>query len=150
MLRPVLLLLGLAGCWAAAYLSGAFPWLGYASQNSSSFGAGPIGIIGENQAGFEIGPETFLFFEGQEVIIDYDTEITAGSLWLYVYRPFDGVLGGGASHYVTASGKGTWTMPVKVTDFYQVTIKPSPTRGAGRGWDLSYSVAWGARPAAHR
>jgi hypothetical protein len=142
-----LAILAALALWVASYALGAFPWLGYAWLARSSFGAGPIGIIGENRAGTSLGISTFLFFKGQEIVIDYDAEVRAGSLWFYVYNPFDGELGDGVAHYVTESGAGEWTVPITRTAIYHITIEGSPTRGKGRGWDLSYTAWWGARPA---
>jgi hypothetical protein len=144
-LRIALFFAALLVGWATTYVSGMFPWLGYASWTRSSFGAGGLTIVGESKRGFDVGPDDFLFVEGQEIFIDYDVSITAGSLWFHVFQPFDGVLGEGQTHYVTTSGKGTWTMPVEKTAIYHITIEPSPTKGPGRGWDISYEVAWGAR-----
>lgn len=144
-MRHLLFFAALLAGWATAYSTGTLPWLGYASMTRSSFGAGGITIVGENSSGLDVGLNDFVFFEGQEVFIEYDAAITAGSLWFYVYRPFDGKLGDGTSFYVTESGKGTWTVPVQTTGIYHITIEPSPTKGAGRGWDLTYDVAWGAR-----
>jgi hypothetical protein len=138
-------LLGAVGLWLAAYFTGFSPWLGYAWLSRSSFGVGPIGIIGENGSGTDIGLDEFLFFDGQEIVIDYDVEIRAGSLWFHVFKPFDGRLGDGETHYVTESGAGVWTMPVRETGIYHITIEGSPTRGPGRGWDVDYKVWWGAR-----
>ncbi len=141
----VLAVLAAICVWLVLYFTGLAPWLGYAWLTRSSFGAGPIGIIGENSAGTDIGPKTFLFFQGQEIVIDYDVEIRAGSLWFHVFQPYDGVLGDGRTHYVTKSGAGVWTMKVPETGIYHNTIEGSPVRGAGRGWDLDYTVWWGAR-----
>jgi hypothetical protein len=71
--------------WLAVYASGVFPWLGYTSLQKSSFGAGPFSVIGEDSAGTEWGLSTMFFLKGQEIVIDYDADIRAGSLWLYVY-----------------------------------------------------------------
>jgi hypothetical protein len=133
--------------WFALYASGVFPWLGYSWLKRDSFGAGPFGVIGENQAGTTFGLSTLLFFKGQEIVVDYDAEIRAGSLWFYVYDMTKIGQGGGASHYVTQSGTGVWTYAVPQTGFYKIAIGPSVVQGAGRGYDLSYSVWWGARPA---
>jgi hypothetical protein len=141
------LLIAAFALWAALYFSGALPWLGYAWLARQSFGAGPVRIVGETSAGTSFGLESFVFIEGQEIVVDYDAEIHAGSLWFYVYRPLDAELGAGTSHYVTESGAGVWTYRVPRTGFYTITIEPSTARGNGRGFDLSYSVWWGARPA---
>jgi len=133
--------------WVASYASGAWPWLGYASMTRSTFGAGPVTIVGENRRGIDVGLETFYFVKGQEIVIEYDAEIRAGSLWFYVYRPLDGELGDGTSTHITASGKGVWTVPVEVSDFYHISIDGSVVKGQGHGYDISYTVKWGARSA---
>jgi hypothetical protein len=133
--------------WVAGYAFGFFPWLGFAWLTRASFGVGPIGIVGETGAGTSLGVSTFLFFKGQEVVIDYDADIRAGSLWFYVYKPFDGVLGDGTYRYVTESGSGEWSVPIRQTGIYHITVDASPVRGKGRGWDLDYTAWWGARQA---
>ena len=133
--------------WILAYATGAFPWLGYAWLNDKSMGAGPITVIGRTSYGTSFGIDEFLFFEGQEIVIDYDADIRAGSLYFYVFQPFDGTLGDGAWHYVSRSGAGTWTTRIPETAIYTIVMDPTVANGAGRGWDMSYSVRWGARPA---
>jgi hypothetical protein len=133
--------------WILAYATGAFPWLGYAWLNDKSMGAGPITVIGRTSYGTSFGIDDFLFFEGQEIVIDYDADIRAGSLYFYVFQPFDGTLGDGVSHYVARSGAGTWTKRIPKTAIYTIVIEPTVASGAGRGWDMSYSVRWGAWPA---
>lgn len=136
--------------WLAVYATGVYPWLGYASLVRRSTSAGFLTIAGEERMGTEFGPDEFWFFRGQEIVIDYDAEIRAGSLVFHVFRPFDGKLGDGVQHFVERSGKGRWTMPVKETGWYHVSIDPSVVRGAGKGWDLSYTVQWGASPGPSR
>ena len=141
-----LLVLPLGG-WLLAYATGLFPWLGYAWLNDESFGAGPVGVIGRTSYGTSFGIDEFLFFEGQKIVIDYEADIRAGSLYFYVFQPFDGTLGDGVSHYVTTSGSGTWTARIAKTAIYTIVIEPTVVNGGGSGWDMSYSVRWGARPA---
>jgi hypothetical protein len=131
--------------WLASYVSGVWPWLGKASMTRSSVSAGNITIAGESRRGMDVGFDDFLFFEGQEVVIEYDAEVRRGSLWFHVFRMWDGQLGDGTGHYVSESGKGTWTARIPKTGLYHITIEGSPTRGKCCGWDLSYDAAWGAR-----
>jgi hypothetical protein len=135
------------GLWAAGYLSGAWPWLGHASMSRSSFSIGPVGIAGEDSTGGSTGLQDFLYLKGQEIVIEYDADIRTGSLSFHVFQPFDGVLGDGVMHYVTKSGAGAWTWRVPKTGIYTILIAPSVVRGAGRGYDMSYSAWWGARQA---
>ena len=135
------------GLWAAVYVSGVWPWLGYASASRSSFGIGPVGVVGEDSAGGSYGLSDFLFIEGQEIVIEYDADIRSGSLSFHVFRPFDGVFGDGVMYYVTESSAGAWTWRVPETAIYTVLIEPSVVRGAGRGYDMRYSACWGARKA---
>lgn len=136
--------------WFAAYASGFWPWIGYASLTRKSLGVGAIAAAGEQRAGWEGGPDDFWFLRGQQVVIDYDAEIRAGSLYFHVFQPLDGVLGDGPSYYVTKSGKGRWTTPVEKTGYYHLTIGPSVLHATGDGWDLSYTVKWGALPPTSR
>jgi hypothetical protein len=48
---------------------------------------------------------------------------------------------------VTQTEAGVWTYRVPKSGLYTISIGPSLTQGAGHGYDLSYSVWWGARPA---
>jgi hypothetical protein len=148
--RAVLFFVVLVAAWLAAYASGAYPWLGHASWTRRSTTLGGLTIAGEERLGWQSGLDDFLFVRGQEVVIAYEADIRAGSLWFHVFRPLDGLLGDGSTHYVTKSGRGEWTMPVEETGYYHVNIEPTVVRGAGKGWDLSYSVSWGARPAIGR
>ena len=150
MVRALLLALVLAILWLAAYASGAWPWLGHASLTRRSTAAGAITIAGEERRGWEVGLDDFLFFRGQEIVIEYEAEIRAGSLHFHVFQPFDAALGDGPDHYVTTSGKGRWRALVEKTGYYHVNIEPSVVRGTGVGWDLSYVVTWGALPASSR
>ena len=104
-----------------------------------------MGVIGHDSTGGQFGVSTFLFFEGQEIVVSYDASIRAGSLWIYVHKPYDAELGDGVSQYVTQSGKGEWRWRVPETAIYSVDIKPSVVRGPGRGYDVSYRAVWGAR-----
>lgn len=137
----------LLAAWLVSYGTGLWPWLGWASVTRSSFGAGNIAIVGENYRGVDLGLDDFVFFRGQEVVIEYDADVRAGSLWFHVFQPWDGLLGDGATYYVSESGKGTWTVPVRETGIYHITIEGSPLNGKGSGWDLTYDVRWGARRA---
>jgi hypothetical protein len=133
--------------WLGSYASGALPWLGYAWLKREWQSSGPLLPSGETSMGTELGLTSFLFFEGQEIVVDWNAEIRAGSLWFYVYNPYDGRLGDGVAHYVTESGAGTWTTRIPKTGMYTITIEPTTVRSDDRGWDLGYSVWWGARPA---
>jgi hypothetical protein len=133
--------------WLALYALGIFPWLGYASLQKSSFGAGPFSVVGEDSTGTEWGLSTMLFLKSQEIVIDYDADIRAGSLWLYVYDVSKTTQGSGVSYYVTKTEAGVWTYRVPASGLYTISIGPSLTQGVGHGYDLSYSVWWGARPA---
>ena len=131
--------------WGVLYLSGVLPWLGYAWLTRQSFGAGPLSVIGQDQAGTSFGVSTFFFVRGQEVVIDYDADIRAGSLFLYVHDLTKAGQAVGGSYFVTESGKGVWTYPVPKSGLYAITVEPSAGRGTGSGFDMSYSAWWGAR-----
>ena len=131
--------------WGVLYALGIVPWLGYAWLTRQSFGAGPLSVIGEDQAGTSFGVSTFFFVSGQEVVIDYDADIRAGSLFLYVHDLTKAGQGLGGSHFVTESGAGVWTYRIPKTGLYAIAVEPSTAVGAGSGFDMSYSAWWGAR-----
>lgn len=79
-------------------------------------------------------------------MIAYEADIRRGGLWFYVYEPFDRNLGDGVTHYVTESGAGTWTTRIAETGIFTISIQPTTVRSDDRGYDLTYSVWWGARP----
>lgn len=141
------LFLAAAVLWGALYASGVFPWLGYAWLKRDSSGAGPFSVVGEDQIGTSFGLETFFFVRGQEIVIDYDAEIRAGSLFLYVWDWTKAGQGVGASRFITESGAGIWTYRIPRSGLYKITVEPSTAKGAGGGFDMSYRVWWGARPA---
>jgi hypothetical protein len=138
-------LTALLALWALAYFSGVFPWLGYAWQKRDTFGVGPITVVGEDRAGARWGVSTFAFLKGQEIVVDYDADIRAGSLRFYVYDMTKSGQGAGAAHFVTETGAGVWTYRVPQTGVYAILIEPSVLHGVGRGYDVTYSVWWGAR-----
>jgi len=133
--------------WGALYFSGVVPWLGYAWLKHDSFGAGPFSVVGEDKMGTSFGLDTFFFLRGQEVVVDYDAEIRSGSLMLYVYDMAKMGQGLGAQHFVTESGEGEWTTHIPRSGLYVISIHPSTARGKPDGYNMSYSVWWGARPA---
>jgi hypothetical protein len=133
--------------WAVLYFTGALPWLGYAWLKHDSFGAGPFSVAGEDRMGTSFGLDTFLFFRGQEIVVDYDAAIRTGSLMLYVYDMAKMGQGLGAQHFVTENGSGQWTTRIPRTGLYVISIRPSTAPGNPGGYDMSYRVWWGARPA---
>lgn len=139
------ILIGVPLLWAAAYVASVFPWLGYEHRSRSSIMQPPAGVIGESKSGFGLGISNFLFFKGETIVVDYDADIRRGCLWMQVWHIFKDDLGDAADNCVTQSGKGEWTLRVPETGIYEIMIDGSPTRGAGRGWDMDYTVWWGAR-----
>jgi hypothetical protein len=142
--------LGLAAAvalWLGSYALGLFPWLGYATTDRRSIGVGPHHfIIGENRTpSFSIGPQTFWFVEGQTIVVSYDADIRRGCLWMHVWHMLDHSKDAHVSQCVSDSGRGEWTVPVKKTGLYRIFTDSSPIKGDRPGWDMTYSVWWGAR-----
>lgn len=134
--------------WLGLYALGLFPWLGYAAMDRSSVGIGPNHfIIGEDKTGgaFSFGPQSFVFVQGQTIVVSYDADIRRGCLWMQVWHMLDHTKDAHVSQCVTASGRGEWTVPVKETGLYRIFIDSSPIKGNRPGWDMTYSVWWGAR-----
>lgn len=144
-MKVAAVLASLFAAWLGVYASGLWPWLGFANVTRRSTSAGNITIAGESRRGIDFGLDDFVFFEGQEVVIEYDAEVRKGSLRFHVFRLWDGELGDGSTHYVSETGKGAWTARIPATGLYHVSIEGSPTHGKCCGWDLSYNASWGAR-----
>ncbi len=133
-------------CWVAAYATGLFPWIGRESVTVSSFGAGKISIIGNQKRSNSIGFKQFYYWQGQQVMLSYSADIEAGGLRAYLVRgagldvdPSDIVT-------ISESGVGELVRTIPQSGFYRWSIGPTVTRGS-KGYDLSYTAAWGARPA---
>lgn len=133
--------------WLGSYVLGLFPWLGYAATDRSSIGVGPNHfIVGEDSVGaFSLGPQTFLFIAGQTIVVSYDADIRRGCLWMHVWHILDHSKNEHISQCVTTSGHGEWTVPIKQTGLYRIFIDSSAIKGNRPGWDITYSVWWGAR-----
>src|SRR5579864_8923622 len=117
-------LLAAMALWVAAYLSGAWPWIGYVSQSRASLNIGRF-PVGEMSTGrFRLGFGTFLFFKGQTIVVSYDAQIAAGCMSLHVWRI--GTTEGSAdfNECLAQSGAGEWTVPVDATGLYHVFITP--------------------------
>lgn len=133
--------LGLIALWVIAYFSGAYPYLGYKSKHEQS-GMG----IGQS-SGTALGPGTFYFFRGQTIFVNYEAEITSGSLWIYV-KPYgfgEKRWQGALNRHIVTSSSGRLTYAVPKSGLYVISVKPSVTAGAGRGYDMRYSASWGAQ-----
>lgn len=139
------LALGLFFCaWALLYLTGRFPYLGYKS-NTETFNSmvdNPSHLGWTTSTGLDAWPETFFFFAGQEVFIEYRVDVRRGSLWLFV-RPLAS-WDSATQERITSSGHGRLVHRVVRTGLYYVVAQPSNARGPGRGYDITYTATWGA------
>lgn len=133
-----------AAIWAAAYLTGIFPWIGREGGTLKSFGAGRITIVGNQDRTNSLGFKTFYYWSGQEVMLHYDAEVHDGGLRIYLaeggglrQRVFDTVT-------VNETGTGEINYRIPKSGFYSWSISPTVTAG-GRGYDLGYTAVWGAR-----
>ena len=137
--------IGALALWPLAYVTGVFPWLGYAWLSRSSIGVGPGHfIVGESRYGTSLGLSWFPYAKGQTIVVSYDAEIARGCLWLQVWHVWHRGRDSSVHRCITESGRGEWRVTVAETGLYVVIINSSPTKGAGRGWEMSYTVWWGA------
>ena len=135
---PIALIVACAVVFAAAgYAIGLFQTLGYENR-SISFS----GYASGASSGGGFGLKRMLFFEGQTFFADYNAEIREGTLRIGILKTLGGL---GAPHHVavvSSSGEGTTTYRIPETGIYSIYFDGSPS---GNGYDLSYSVRWGAR-----
>lgn len=126
----------------AAYAAGLISTLGYESRHVTFSGY----ASGTNSGG-GLGLKHVLFFEGQTFFARYDAEVRSGSLRIGLLKTFGPV--GGTPHFVesiTASGSGEVSFQIPETGLYSIYFEGSVLGPAqGNGYDVSYSVRWGAR-----
>ena len=130
--------------WAAAYVTGLFPWTGRESGTLRSLSAGKISVIGSQNRTSSFGFRTFYYWQGQEVMLHHTTDIRDGGLRVYLAQggglrkpAFDAVT-------ISESGEGEIVYKVPQSGFYSWTISPTVTRGS-KGYDLTYTASWGGR-----
>jgi hypothetical protein len=140
--RIALAMVAALACWVAAFATGLFPWLGYASRSGRSISIGPFPVGEANPGGLRFGLSNFLFVAGQTIVLSYDAKIADGCLSMHVWRVFSPSKPADFNQCVTASGKGEWTVPVSATGIYHIFVTPRPIKGR---WDMSFSVWWGAK-----
>lgn len=132
--------------WASAYAVGLFPWTGSESASLRSFGAGKVSIIGNQGRTGSMGFRQFYYWQGQEIMLRYRAEIKSGGLRIYPVRGAGVQLNPSDIVTISKSGEGELVFPVRQSGFYRWSISPTVTRGS-KGYDLSYTATWGARPA---
>ena len=133
-----LLLLGVP----TGYQAGMLETLGYESKSIKGGG------FTSTQSGSSLGLKTMYFFKGQTVFVDYEVEVTAGSLWIKFYS-LTSMLDADAwlRHKVESTKKGTATFVVEESGWYRLdwegsVLGKSP---AGSGYDIDYTLIWGVR-----
>jgi hypothetical protein len=122
---------------ATGYAIGLFQTLGY-EKRSIKFS----GFASSTSSGGGFGLKKMLFFEGQTVFIAYDAEIREGTLRLGILKTLSGSNSPHHVEVVSGDGSGETTYRIPETGMYSIYFTGSPT---GNGYDLSYSVRWGAR-----
>ncbi len=136
---PVALLVAVAlAVLGAAYSVGLITTLGYEKKTVtfSGYGTG-------TKSGGGVGLKHMVFFEGQRFFADYEATVRDGSLRIGILETFGPI--GNKPHFVQGielSGRGEVTYRIPKTSVYSVYFEGSPS---GRGYDLSYTVRWGAR-----
>jgi len=122
----------------AAYAVGLINTLGYEKKSVTFSGYG----TGTNSGG-GLGLKHMVFFEGQTFFAKYDAVVREGSLRIGILETFGPI--GDKPHFVKAielSGRGEVTFRIPETGVYSVYFEGSPS---GRGYDVSYTMRWGAR-----
>lgn len=122
---------------ATGYAIGLFSTLGYENR-TIKFG----GLASSTSAGGGLGLKRMFFFEGQTYFAEYNAEIREGTLRVGILKTLSGP--GGPHHVkvVSSDGAGETAYRIPETGMYSIYFTGSPS---GNGYDLSYSVRWGAR-----
>jgi hypothetical protein len=140
---PLALLIAAAlFCAGVAYFTGLIQTLGYESRHVTF-----SGFASGTKSGGGFGLKHMVFFEGQTFFAEYDAEVRSGSLRIGILE----TLGShkSAPHFVesiTESGSGEVTFRIPKTTVYSIYFDGSVLGNSqGRGYDVAYSVRWGAR-----
>lgn len=129
--------------WLAVSTSGLAPWLGTLDESYRDGRVEMTSAAAEDTSVDLLSLSSFFFLSGQEVYVDYDITIRRGAVEITVQehagseRTF--------RHMVTASGSGTFTVPVPRTGLYHISLVPTGTGGVGSENDVDISANWGAR-----
>jgi len=125
-----------------AYFAGVIQTLGYEKRHVTF-----SGFASGTEAGGGFGLKDMLFFEGQTVFADYEVEVEKGSLRIGLLDTFGPI--GNKPHFVetvTRSGSGEVIFVIPKTGVYSIYFDGSVLGdGQGGGYDITYSVRWGAR-----
>jgi hypothetical protein len=135
---PVALLIACALVFVSTgYAIGLIQTLGFENRRItfSGFASGTGG-------GGGFGLKTMLFFKGQTAFVDYDVEIREGAFRLVIDKYLGGMESPRHTEEISSSGSGEAAFPIPETGVYSFRFDGSPR---GNGYDLSYSVRWGAR-----
>ena len=129
--------------WLAVSTSGLAPWLGTVDESYRDGRVEMTSAAAEDTSGGLLSLSSFFFLSGQEVYVDYDITIRRGAVQIIVQehagseRTF--------RHMVTASGSGTFTVPVPRSGIYHISLVPTAAGGVGSEKDVDISASWGAR-----
>ncbi|NNG04206.1 MAG: hypothetical protein HKM95_08905 [Inquilinus sp.] len=129
--------------WSGAYHTGLAPWLGFVDKIYSNIAAGPVTVAGRGESGMALGPKTFFFLAGQDVVVDYEVEIRRGALLIRVFEfsRLDHAL----YREIAVSGSDTEAVRLDRAGLYSIELEPTVGGGAGAGFDIDLSARWGAR-----
>ena len=131
----------LSGTYAFGYARGWIETLGEESYRIWYSG------ISSSKQGFGLGLDVMWFREGQTFFAEYQAEVTGGSFVVDVYQTFGQM--GKSPRFIeriedSGSGEVTWVIPE--SGFYSIYFRGSVlTSKPTRGYDVDYTVRWGAR-----
>ena len=126
----------------AAYAAGLISTLGYENRHVTF-----SGYASGTKSGGGFGLKHTLFFEGQTFFARYDVKVREGSLRIGILKTFGPI--GNKPHFVesiTTSGSGEVSYQIPETGVYSIYFDGSVLGNSqGKGYDVAYSVRWGAR-----
>ena len=126
---------------AAALGTGAIQTLGYESRSKKFHGFSSTGN------GYALGFKQFYYRAGQEFFAKYDVDIRTGALDIRLRKSWAPMDGPAFRETILEDGQGEVTFRIPESGFYTARFEGS-VLGADRsasGYDLSYTVTWGAR-----
>jgi hypothetical protein len=124
--------------------------IGYRSGRYRSWELARLGVIPFHQRfswSIGFGTRTFFVQEGQQIEVDYDVDIRLGWASVVVTKWPIPDLDALSYRSVSESESGVFRYTVPDSGFYKVQLRPGLHR-RDPGYDIAYTMRWGARSAA--
>jgi hypothetical protein len=124
------------------YATGLLETLGYESQHVT------YGQLTSSESGWSMGLNTFYVRAGSAFFVDYDAQVSAGSLAIFLFKCWaPGEDKTVLNHHVKETSSGQLVVPITQSGWYTAVFDGSVLGDSppGSGYDVTYTLRWGLR-----